>query len=1366
MEIAPPFPSPSSSFTNDHDDDIITPFTTTTHAQVSPASVEPSPPLTQHHATLESNTTSTNRSSTDSDDSSNGLTATTTITSPALPHTTSPNNDLTTIRTPTPALSEKKTNNTIDACSSSELSSSSPKEESSSSIPATATVIPSPPPADTQTVPDSDRPRTISNDTPYATLEHILTQLKEQPDRVVTIASVVGGLIVIRYILPRIGWATFFVGMLGMGFGGFIVAFYLLAVPEATRLKRASTVAKFGRHHNQSFEIVDGVPSWSESHEKPLTITPLPEAKDSDLQRVTISPDIDPMVEDMISYALRDFVNVPVGLVSEGQHNVPLRASMVAMAMNLTSRFSNVRLPETALLAVFGLQNSFIVHLRAYRELRASRLPIATYVAAHANPDSVIGRCYHKEERQKQLRSTAKAICQALLSKGDQQSKALFAVMQEIMASHVLESTLDYVCDPDFINLSIIDYFNTSATEQKDGAAASEAARSTTREAKLEEAPISSLADSILMNAAHLIDKTSRDPQESGPVIQKPTPQHTIPLLDTSAASRTREGPRSAQVSTPRSASATQDKHFIALPKPSVTLKDVLSHKNEHTDIYQEFMAYVQVWDAMDLVQFWVMIDIFHRQIEQGTFANPEDLRREANNIFESYCGQDPDQQVTGICDAKGGAVLKNLRKNIRPNPAYCFAEPQEWAMSVLEQQYWEPFKSKQEREAAAKVAVETPQKSVPESPVQQQHPQQLVDDVAPRPSMASMRSSSSLSLAASPIDLDSVVERTTSTPQPISVPKLSVQAINLTDMVNRRPKTLMSTSELSYMVEVQTHAGQGWMVTRTFQQLEQLQQALLQQYPVVQRSIFPRWRLQPSDKVCLGLQNFMRAMLAIPEVSESMSLSWFLSKDFDQSPLNVQEAGLFRNSMPSTSNPLAESGKAIGLAASQGAKTALRQASEASLSAGRFFKSIGAAVSNGTSASSPQLTPMSEEKSARGSFDSVRSSSSTFTLPERQQHNAGQPMTPGSTPVPTGPHSTPMPGMEGPRSDTPSRFSSSLQDEATQSPIASNPTAQDLSALASPVPTAAARKSDASGFDSGSQTGFANLPGPSNTLDSLRGQGRSTPAPVSSLESAPTIAPTPSTTPSITAPTITTAPTAGAPSLPKKKMALLSNDELDLLIETSFTVLEDIMDFSKGQSIRRMTFGVLRELVRKSYRVAINQSFSTWVEQSTSHESTVEMVRWMKEDLLWPNGEWPVVPSAPVTAAVAAGSEDKAEKEIIRVGEDSYEIGSDGIAVKVQPSNNNNNNNSTSSKTTDKTAATTTVTVPAARTEKEKEVTREKARELVKIMLPGSLVTVLGKEAVLRGLVDVFEMMQIKELNLGLALSVLEMTVRLTLSR
>lgn len=87
------------------------------------------------------------------------------------------------------------------------------------------------------------------------------------------------------------------------------------------------------------------------------------EAKDEGHEKVNISPDIDPMIEEMISFTLRDFVNVPVGLGSEGQHNVPLRNSLVTMAMNLSKRFYNVRLPETALLALFGLQNSFIVHL-------------------------------------------------------------------------------------------------------------------------------------------------------------------------------------------------------------------------------------------------------------------------------------------------------------------------------------------------------------------------------------------------------------------------------------------------------------------------------------------------------------------------------------------------------------------------------------------------------------------------------------------------------------------------------------------------------------------------------------------------------------------------------------------------------------------------------------------------------------------------------------------------------------------------------------------------------------------------------------------------------------------------------------------
>jgi len=170
-----------------------------------------------------------------------------------------------------------------------------------------------------------------------------------------------------RLWLSVLNWGVVLATVLGAGLGGFMVAFYLLAVPEDTRLKRASAIAKIGRYKSLHLEMVDGVPSWSDA-EKLEAVDhsfgiQLDETKDGNYDKVDISPDIDPLVEDMISFTLRDFVNVPVGLASEGQHNVPLRKSLVAMAMNVSKKFSNVRLPETALLAVFGLQNSFIVHL-------------------------------------------------------------------------------------------------------------------------------------------------------------------------------------------------------------------------------------------------------------------------------------------------------------------------------------------------------------------------------------------------------------------------------------------------------------------------------------------------------------------------------------------------------------------------------------------------------------------------------------------------------------------------------------------------------------------------------------------------------------------------------------------------------------------------------------------------------------------------------------------------------------------------------------------------------------------------------------------------------------------------------------------
>ncbi|KAF9962882.1 hypothetical protein BGZ70_007816 [Mortierella alpina] len=1212
--------------------------------------------------------------------------------------------------------------------------------------------------------------------------------LASRDDRERAIAAAVIGLVVARYsLLTLFSWTTILVAVLSMGLGGFVVAFYLLSVPETTRLKRASALANFGKHHDQRFEIVDGVPSWPTVSQKDASVpesVSLAVAKNADFQRVNISPDIDPAVEEMITYTLRDFVNVPVGLVSVGQHNIPLRASLVAMAMNLSTRLTNMRLPETALLAVFGLQNNFIVHLRAYRELRASRMPIEQYVATHANPDSVLGRCYHKEERLKQFRSTAKAVCQALVSKNDQQSVSLFAVMQEIMATHVLESTLEHVCDPDYINLSIIDYFESSASDSKanpDGAESDQKGSSAGGKAKgtaaqTEEPAISALADSILMNAAHLMDKTS-SLQNQGSASDLNTPVST-PTPRQEFTSSQPMSPSSAfdEVNAFDRLAATE----AAKIPPVVTLKQVLIHKSEHIDLYQDFMAYLQVWDAMDLVQFWLMIDIFHRQIEQGTLSDLDDLRREAASIFESYCGPDQDQSVAGIRDANGGALLKNIKKNIQRDPAHCFVEAQEWALHILESQYWMPFEIKKENERLTKKRSESSltlesATSAPSnktaSTVLSTGSRSSQENALPDIQLHSTESHSPtpLSLTIPPKSpATSATESAAKSPtSPMSVSRPVVQAIHISDMVNRRPKTLMSNADLSYMIEVQTENGQGWMITRTFQQLEQLQATLVQQFPVVQRTVFPRWRLQPSDKVCTGLQNFMRSMLAIPEVSASSKLARFLSKEFDQTP---QDA---------SAGPTTTAGLTSGLA---------------------------------STASSPQLLP-EDRASSRGSFESVRSVrsvSSILTLSEQsQQHQQHQQ------------HNTVHGnGVVGSRpldniSDRHVRMSSSSDYPRVNHKVTEHN--QDTSSM----PIAPAQRQDnelnasVAAQTAGSTQGSVGLGLQSQGTPMTHGQSRQ------SLHLQPLLFSPASTTAPALSPTATTATasdstagTSGAPTAtssqqpqqPKKasKIALLSNDELDLLIETSFTVLEDMMDFSKGQSIRRMTFGMLRELVRKSYRVAINESFSAWVEQNSSHEKAVEMVKWMKDDFFWPNGEWPTVPApAPpastVQSASGSGSGSVAKrssasslassqstvvadekKDLLHIGDEVYEVGSDGIAVKVSnpaitPTTATNNPTPAPSTLP---AATTTLTVtpttttetagdtPGTRTAAEKEATREKARGLVKMMLPGSLVTVLGREAVLRGLVDVFEMFQIKELNQGLALSVLEMTVRLILTR
>lgn len=92
----------------------------------------------------------------------------------------------------------------------------------------------------------SDTPDILSLD-----IQSLIKLITNRDERELTILAVVGGLIAVRLLLPQLSIAHVLVGTLGMGIGGFGVAFYLLSVPEHTRTKRASAIAKLGTHGHQ-----------------------------------------------------------------------------------------------------------------------------------------------------------------------------------------------------------------------------------------------------------------------------------------------------------------------------------------------------------------------------------------------------------------------------------------------------------------------------------------------------------------------------------------------------------------------------------------------------------------------------------------------------------------------------------------------------------------------------------------------------------------------------------------------------------------------------------------------------------------------------------------------------------------------------------------------------------------------------------------------------------------------------------------------------------------------------------------------------------------------------------------------------------
>jgi Sorting nexin C terminal/PXA domain len=83
------------------------------------------------------------------------------------------------------------------------------------------------------------------------------------------------------------------------------------------------------------------------------------------------------------------------------------------------------------------------------------------------NPSSPFSQLFSRDEQHQQLRELGYSFIQKMVPKEDLTSPIVAAFFKEVFASYALESILSLLCDPDYLNLCIVDVLN-DATEGSD----------------------------------------------------------------------------------------------------------------------------------------------------------------------------------------------------------------------------------------------------------------------------------------------------------------------------------------------------------------------------------------------------------------------------------------------------------------------------------------------------------------------------------------------------------------------------------------------------------------------------------------------------------------------------------------------------------------------------------------------------------------------------------------------------------------------------------------------------------------------------------------------------------------------------------
>jgi hypothetical protein len=360
--------------------------------------------------------------------------------------------------------------------------------------------------------------------------------------------------------------------------------------------------------------------------------------------------------------------------------------------------------------------NKFIIIIiiqREYRKFIVTNTPLSVY--CNQNESSVLTQSTNREAQTQILRSVSHLMLVRLLPSPETHSHILMAFLSDLWANLIFQTTLNTICDSDWINRTIVEYLTDISPideiDEHDATLFHELANSI-EVAELAEKLEQPSDSSNSVNPVPTVPRESPDENRtsisissngstSGQLNQSLVGPSTLMQKNLSTDSKTEiineqtelvegiytesktEIPVTENVSPSVSPIGSPNRLSLRSNK-STNLQNILNNRGE---TFAEFMAFLEERKSANLLRFWLQADSFRKIATQE--VDDSLIQEDALGIFKTYFGKTATYPV--IVD-KEGLVEQCFSEIWKAPTSSCFMMLQEYVFVVLKRDYFDDF--------------------------------------------------------------------------------------------------------------------------------------------------------------------------------------------------------------------------------------------------------------------------------------------------------------------------------------------------------------------------------------------------------------------------------------------------------------------------------------------------------------------------------------------------------------------------------------------------------------------------------------------------------------------------------------------------